>query len=136
MRIQRRNPPMRRLTHLTSLIDVVFLLLIYFMVTSNLTRPEADLPSALKSDRQGGAAADLTPQIIWVERGADGRVAYRLGARLLFDKASLTAVLRELPREAGVFVRGRPDVPWEAVAGALQACEDARFEKVTYVPAE
>ena len=39
------------------LIDVVFLLLIFFMVTSSLTRPEADLPSALKSDRQGGAAA-------------------------------------------------------------------------------
>lgn len=136
MQIKRRNPPTRRLSHLTSLIDVVFLLLIYFMVTSNLTRPEADLPSALKSDRQGGAAADLTPQVIWVERDAGDRIVYRLGARLLFDKVSLAAVLKELPREAGVFVRGRSNVPWEAVAAGLQACEDAGFEKVTYVPAD
>ena len=136
MLLKRRNPPMRRMSHLTSLIDCVFLLLIYFMVTSNMARPETDLASALKSDRKGGAAADLTPQVVWVERDAQQRIVYRIGARLLFDKSSLAAVLKELPREAGVFVRGRGDVPWEAVAAALQACEDARFEKVTYVPAE
>lgn len=136
MQFKRRNPPMRRMTHLTSLIDCVFLLLIYFMVTSNLARPETDLPSSLKSDRQGGAAADLSPQVIWVERDAEARIVYRLGARLLFDQPALTAVLRELPRETGVFVRGRPNVPWQAVAAALQACQDANFEKVTYVPAE
>ena len=136
MLLKRRNPPMRRMSHLTSLIDCVFLLLIYFMVTSNMSRPETDLASALKSDRQGGAAADLTPQVIWVERNAEQRIVYRLGARVLFDKSALTAVLRQLPHETGVFVRGRSGVPWEAVAAALQACEDARFEKVTYVPAE
>jgi len=115
------------------MIDVIFLLLIFFMTTTTLAIPESQLASGLRSEDPGGNAADLEPQILDVLiRG--GREVYVLGERALADKASLTAMLRQLPREAGVFVRVEDGVSVEHAAGALQAVRDAGFEKVSYVP--
>ncbi|MCC6283856.1 MAG: biopolymer transporter ExbD [Phycisphaerales bacterium] len=119
---------------LTSLIDVVFLLLVYFLLTLSLNQRESDLASALQQDKQGaGKAADLTPQIVRVEL-VDGKAVYRLGERVFGSQRDLRAVLEALPKEGGVFVRGSNLAPVSAVAGALQACKDAGFTKVTYVP--
>lgn len=120
---------------LTSLIDVIFLLLIFFMVTSSMSVPEAQLASALQVDRTAaGRASDLQPQIVHVEM-RDGRAAFRLGERVFFDKRELTSLLSALPKEGGVFVRVSDAVPVEAAAAALQASKDAGFSRVSYVPA-
>ena len=118
----------------TSMIDVIFLLLIFFMATTTFSQPEAHLSPGLKEQRAAGRASDLEPQIVDVVRDA-GRDVFQLGARVLTDKASLVAALRELPREPGVFVRVSDDVRVESAAAAVQACRDAGFEKVSYVPA-
>lgn len=119
----------------TSLIDVIFLLLIYFVTTFSFAKPESDLSSALRSQRGGGRAADLQPQIVEA-RPIDGRPAYKLGANVTRSQSDLTSLLRDLPKEGGVFVKvdGAVTVGW--VAGALQACHDAGFSKVNYVPAQ
>lgn len=119
---------------LTAMIDVIFLLLIFFMTTTTLATPEAELASGLRAERQGGRAQDLAPQIVEVLR-LEGAPAFRLGDRVMRDKASLRAVLETLPRDAGVFVKVHAGVDVAAAAAALQACRDAGFERVTYVPA-
>lgn len=119
---------------LTAMIDVIFLLLIFFMTTTTLATPEAELASGLQAEREGGRAADLAPQIVEVVRIGDAP-AFRLGERVMRDKASLQAVLETLPRDAGVFVKVSAGVDVAAAAAALQACRDAGFERVTYVPA-
>jgi len=116
----------------TSMIDVIFLLLIFFMATTTLSPPESQLPSALRARSESGGAADLEPQIVEAVR-AQGRTVYRLGERVLFNKLELTTVLSRLPKEGGVFVKVADDVSVEWAAGALQACEDAGFDKVNYV---
>lgn len=119
---------------LTSMVDVIFLLLIYFLLTTSYTPPEARLTPALQAERvSGGAAADLEPQVIHVEQ-IEGRPGYRLGERVFRSAASLTNVLEQLPTDAGVFVRGANDVPVEFGIDALQAAYDAGFLRVTYVP--
>jgi biopolymer transport protein ExbD len=119
---------------LTSMIDVVFLLLIYFMVTVSATPPEADLASTLQqqSDKQS-AAGDFQPQIVFVERGGGG-VVYRLGAHTISERGELRRLLVELPKDSGVIVKVANDVPVESAAAALQTCKDAGFVKVSYVP--
>lgn len=117
----------------TSLIDVVFLLLIYFMLTSQSTR-ESELSSALQAERRSGAgASNMQVQVVNVEQ-IEGVPGYRLGDRLMRTPAQLEAMLRQLPKDPGVFVRVAGDVPIEAAAGALQAAKDAGFTKVSYVP--
>jgi len=119
---------------MTSLIDVVFLLLVFFIVTVNFLR-EQELWSALQAEqRASGQDADLRPQIVLVQN-KDGAPAFVIGDRVFRDKQSLTDLLVRLPKEGGVFVKVSGDVPVQAAAAALQATKDAGFIKVTYVPA-
>lgn len=121
---------------MTSLIDVVFLLLIYFMVTASFSAQESELDSALRAQREGsGRAADLQPQVLSVQR-EDARIVFRIGERAFTDRAPLVELLSRLNKDAGIFVKGSNDVPVEATAAALQSCKDAGFTRITYVPAK
>lgn len=120
---------------LTPMIDVVFLLLIYFMVTATITPPESRVASTLQGERGAGQARDLKPQIVTVDLTGQA-VTYRLGSRVFADRDSLAAALEQLPKEGGLFVRVTDRAPWSAVAGVMQDALDAGFVKRTYVPAE
>lgn len=121
---------------LTTMIDVVFLLLIYFIITNTFTAPESRLSSALQTERQGtGRQADFAPQVVHVEM-IDGVPGFRVGERVVRQQADLRDVVSGLRKDAGLFVRVRGDVPVAAVASALQASKDAGFTKVSYVPAQ
>jgi len=117
------------------MIDVIFLLLIFFMATTTFSQPEGRLTPGLKEERAGaGRASDLEPQIVDVIRQGD-RDVFKLGDRAYMDKKSLAKALDELPKEPGVFVRVANEVSVSSAAAALQACRDGGFEKVSYVPA-
>lgn len=134
----RRFTPERVRLPLIALIDVVFFLLIYFVIAGTMAGEEAQLAAALKADKQGaGKGADLAPQILLVEPGPlAGKARYRLGERTMEDKASLAAVLKQLPKGNGVIVRVANGVTVDSAAIALQATHDAGFQKVSYVPAK
>ena len=120
---------------LTSMIDVVFLLLVYFLVTSNFTKPEHELSSAVQLDGGGSRVSELQPQIVEVSRDGDG-VVFRIGAHQVRSQAGLTSVLGSLPKEPGVAIRAARDVPIRAVAAAMQAAQDAGFDRRSYVPTD
>lgn len=121
---------------LTPMIDVIFLLLIYFFVTNTAQPPESELAPALEAQRvAGGGAADFQPQIIDV-LPFGGEPAFRVGARTMRTKDELRAVLEALPQEGGLFVRGHGGVPTEWATAALQTARDVGFLAVTYVPGQ
>jgi len=122
--------------NLASMIDLTFLLLIYFMVTTVIATPEDRLSPTLqtRSESAIGPTVDFQPQIVEVFREGD-RGVFRIGSAVLSDRGSLLDALSRLHLPAGVFVRGTDDAPVSAVAAAIQACRDAGFEQVTYVPA-
>jgi biopolymer transport protein ExbD len=135
-REDRRFAPERVRLPLIALIDVVFFLLIYFVIAGTLAGEEAQLAAALRADKQGaGKGADLTPQILFVEPAA-GKARFRIGERTMEDRASLAALLKQLPKDNGVIVRVAGGVTVEAAATALQATQEAGFKKVSYVPAK
>ncbi|TVQ30589.1 MAG: biopolymer transporter ExbD [Phycisphaeraceae bacterium] len=121
--------------HITGMIDVIFLLLIFFMTTTTLAVPESQLSSALQTQYDAGSAADFQPIIVEAGVVMDSP-AYRLGERIIRDPLELVRVLRELPREQGVFFRVESGVSVDWIASGIQACRDAGFTKVTYVPAQ
>ncbi len=121
---------------ITSLIDVIFLLLIFFLVSARQQPPESELAPALQAERvQGGRSADLQPQIVEATL-IDNQPGFRLGQNVVRERESLVVLLADLPKEDGVFVRASNLITTEWAIAALQACEDAGFDKVTYVPAE
>lgn len=132
----RRSSQIDKVTlNVPSLIDVVFLLLTFFLFSSVISAGEAQLVPAIHSKSTGNAAPaiDFTPQVVFVEV-RDGHSVYRVGSRVLTSRADLLEVLRELPHELGVFVRVEDATSVAFAVGAIQCCYDAGFEKVTYVP--
>jgi biopolymer transport protein ExbD len=118
---------------LVPLLDVILFLLLYFIIAGTIAAPEGELESALKTDRAGsGRGSDLQPQIVMVDYPG-GKPRFRIGERAMADKASLTSVLVQLPKESGVVIKASGDATVEAAVTALQACRDAGFSKVSYV---
>ena len=123
--------------NLASMIDVTFLLLIYFLLTTVLVPPEDRLAPLLQVQREdaAGEQTDFEPQIIDVVV-AEGAPAYRIGTQLIHEREALTELLDGLPREAGVFVRVHDGAPVGFAVSAIQIARDVGFEQVTYVPAD
>ena len=83
---------------LSSMIDVTFLLLIYFIVTTVLSKPEDQLNPALLID-QGSVVEDslMDPQIIYVQT-KNLQPVYKLGSQQFSDRSALAEVLKVLPK--------------------------------------
>jgi biopolymer transport protein ExbD len=123
--------------NLASMIDVTFLLLIYFMVTTVLARPEDRLEPTLQtqSPEQTGTTSDFQPQRVEVLQ-LDGKAVYRLSGQVFTSQRDLTTALQPLPKDPGVFVDVHDGVAVGFAVAAIQAARDAGFKQVTYVPSE
>ncbi|HBZ96929.1 MAG TPA: hypothetical protein DEO57_03705, partial [Phycisphaerales bacterium] len=109
MRFRARRSRVRvdRLTlNLASMIDVTFLLLVYFIVSTVMARPEDQLTSAIQTrdSDSAGSEIDYQPQVVEVV-AIQGVPSYVIGSRRLRDLPGLREVLRDLPTELGVFIR-------------------------------
>jgi biopolymer transport protein ExbD len=121
---------------MTPMIDVVFLLLIFFMLTTAYMRPEMHLDPAIQVRQKAAAtaASDLEPAIVEVVRSGDAAL-FRIGAREFTNQEELTSVLRQFPNKLdGAFVRVHDEVAFRWAAAAIQACKSADFANVSYVP--
>lgn len=121
--------------NLASMIDVVFLLLIFFLFSSIISPSESQLTPNIQTQSANSASrsTDFAPQVVSVEV-VEGQPAYRIGSRIIKQRSELLTLLRDLPHELGVFVKVDDAVPIGFAVGALQCCRDAGFDKVTYVP--
>ncbi len=121
---------------MTSMIDVVFLLLIFFMTTSSFVMTERNLDSEIKLEESqtSSAPSDLEPAIVDVIRSGE-RFVYRIGGLELETGQELTEILRQFPDKLqGAFVRVSEEAPFHMAAAAVQACKSANFTIVSYVP--
>jgi biopolymer transport protein ExbD len=123
---------------MTSMIDCVFLLLIFFMVTSSFTLAERELDAAIKVQRASASPTqmDALPAIVEIVRNSAGQFVFKIGGRELTDQQELTQILRQFDSKLDAFVRPDDDAPFDMVAAAIQACKDARFARTTYAPRE
>jgi biopolymer transport protein ExbD len=135
MRLSSRRHGSKIDLQMTSMIDCVFLLLIFFMVTSSFNRTERELDTGLATEaRSVKPAGDLAPIVVEVIRG-DGDFVFKVGGRQLASREELTDMLRKIENKLdGAFVRAADDAPFLMASSAIQACKDAGFLKTTYAP--
>jgi biopolymer transport protein ExbD len=118
---------------LAALIDVVFFLLLYFIMAGTLSAAEGELPMTLSTGkRAAGSGSDYSTQVLHVQIEG-GTPKFRLGTRVIATQSELTEVLAQLPKEPGIVVRAQDDVPVQWTAAGLQAARDAGFARVSYV---
>ena len=122
---------------MTSMIDVVFLLLVFFMVTAAFIETERNLDSAIQVQQSAAESqSDLEPAVVEITESG-GRYVYKLGAREMTSEAELLSVLEQFPagaRADGAFVRVSDGAPFSMAAAAIQTAKTAGFLVVTYVP--
>jgi len=137
MKFARHTERSRKIVRLplVGMIDVFFLLLVYFVVSATLAIPEDELSAALQQESKDASASDLQPQLVHVLPG-DSSPIFVVGNQRLTTQEQLTELLSKLQREAGVFLSVDDAAPVWAAAAALQACHDAGYEKLTYVTPE
>lgn len=121
---------------MAAMIDVVFLLLIFFLVTTSFIRPEHRLRSNIKVNQKSQAqgAVDLEPAIIDIIPG-DGGYVFRLGGVTSPDLQPIGEVLATFQnKDDGAYVRVVDAAPFDLPARAVHLCKQQGFELVTLIP--
>ena len=134
--LQKRDADMQ--LQVSALIDVVFLLLIYFMVTATLIRREGDI--AFQLPRLDGEPSNIPVEAL-VEIRADGSVAVD-GIRLADSDNDLRAFVTRLSALNQLAVSQRSDfyvnllphqeTPHYRVINVMDACSDAGVKRVGF----
>ena len=130
MKFKRRARPDNSI-NLTPLIDVVFLLLIFFMVSTTFTR-ETRLLIELP-DAEGQQAPEPLPNQIEVVVSGDG--AYRVNGRTLVNR-HIDTLMKALEREAAgdsavpLIISADANSPHRAVVMAMDAAGRLGFSQL------
>ena len=122
----------------TSMIDVVFLLLIFFLVTSTFVKPEKEYrPTIQVNDKSASSkSSDLEKAIVDIVLDGD-RYVFQVGGVKTDSDKKLVEILRGFSdKTQGAFVRAPDSARFDFPARAHAACRTAGFPAVTYVPLE
>lgn len=112
---------------LTPLIDVVFLLLIFFLVTTRFAEEEREMDIVLPEASEAVPLV-IQPSHLFVNVDEQGR--FFLGGKQL-EKLELERALRQAwannPEQQEVVIRGDKHSHWEAIAQVMNLCNKANI---------
>lgn len=121
------SPPRRRLVSLTPLIDVVFLILVFFMLASKFST-ERTLP--LSAAGQGGGAWQGAPRLIEI---APERLSLN-GAPVALDGLAAALASRGIAGEAALVLRPVAGADTQRLTDVLDALRAAGHVNAVLVP--
>jgi len=115
--------------NLTPMIDVVFLLIIFFMVGTKFSELERKIglrvPEVTKAE---ALTAAPEPRVVNVYR--DGQITLDRTPLTLEELTQSLASARSQYRDLGVLVRGDADGRFQRVAEVLNACKQAEIREL------
>ena len=121
--------------NMAAMIDVVFLLLIFFMCTSSFRQTEDELPAQLPQTTEAThrASDDFEPVRINV-RSVDDGVLVECDGQPCGTFDSLTGLLKQRRQIADipVIIKGHNAVPFSYMVAALDACHVANLTRVAF----
>ncbi len=119
--------------NLTPLIDVVFLLLVFFLAATTFAKDEVTMDLDLPKSQSGKPKEAAPPLVVVIRKdgalSVDGRVVDEDGLRQRLSAAAARS------KDQEVLVRGDVRVHFGAVASVLDACRIAALTKVAIAAA-
>jgi biopolymer transport protein ExbD len=129
----RRTPQRDEKADLTAMIDVTFLLLVFFLCTMKFRtfegRHDANLPKEFGTGIH--PVEPVESATIEVRVTKPGQLGYRVGTRKFGDLGSLRAFLGSIPLDMPVTIDMRVDTIHQDFMSVLDQCVDRGFDKVT-----
>lgn len=121
---------------MTPLIDVIFLLLIFFMLTIRLEKPEGVLENILPESNSPGMTEKqkdwevVKLRIKLIQEGTQLKIY--LQERIVYSYEGLLSFLTMLPREIMIVIEPEPTVPYKYVIGVYNTCLKARQSNIVF----
>ncbi|MEO1277531.1 MAG: biopolymer transporter ExbD [Planctomycetota bacterium] len=109
---------------MTPIIDMVFLLLIFFLVATTYQQSERELAIALPEAETAGPISTMLREII-ININAQGEIIVGGQAISLEELRSLVADAVRVNPDQKVSVRGDKDLPYGTIARVLDVCKAA-----------
>jgi biopolymer transport protein ExbD len=133
MKIPRRTPGRGVGFDMTPMIDIVFQLIIFFLVSSHLTKQEAHTKLPLPTATSGEASHDESAPRVTLNVQANGSITLGSAAVSLAALPEKLKAKRALVGD-GLEVRIRSDrhVPYRVISPLLSACAAADVWNVTF----
>ena len=144
----RTRPKVKLQPPLTPMIDVTFLLLLYFLLTSTFRENEGQIPGSLPAQR-GISARQVTPlkpiRIVLIPT-SDAHGGYNTSARYEVDNLQPVESPVELYNillarkkavrsdEVPVVIHAPPEVRWQFAIEAFNAPVHAKFKNIGFAP--
>ena len=119
---------------MTPLIDVIFLLMIFFIMTLNFLVPEGVLENRLPDQARADTSErekDWEVARIHVARGKEGPQIY-LQERQVAGLGDLLLNLQRLPRDVIVVIEPEPKVAYKYVIGVFNTCVKAKKTNISF----
>ncbi len=130
MKFTYRQPPPASIP-LAPMIDVVFLLLIFFIVTWQFSRAEMDLDIAVPTQEEGADPKRVLGEIILNVR-SDGTVIIwgqsKSGPQLRQVLENIASQHENQP----VRIRGDADTPFQTIVGVIDTCQKAGIWNISF----
>jgi biopolymer transport protein ExbD len=119
--------------NMTPMIDVVFQLIIFFLVSSHLAKQEVQMKLPLPEAASGEKETDPSAPRLTINLLADGTLSLS-GRSVTRDElpAWLGARVRDLGKDVEVRIRSDRMTPYELVEPILVACARAGIWNVTF----
>ncbi|MBL4584440.1 MAG: biopolymer transporter ExbD [Pseudomonadales bacterium] len=121
---------------MTPLIDIVFLLMVFFLMTINFEKPEEVLTHQLP---QLGNEASEDPSKDWEKVELDlaivkhnGELQLQLQERTLSSYEDLHLFLEQLPDDIVIIINAADDVPYKHIIGVYNSCLKANKEDIVF----
>ena len=152
-RPKRRDTDATRMTlNFTAMIDVVFLLLIYFVLTASFTPGEGIITAKLPQGTGTGATSRLPPRPLRILVSRLGSTGYRLAieghegarnfqdlyeklVRLQYDEGRSRVLGTHKPDDP-VIIQPQRNVRWQHVVNAFNAAMRARYTNIAFAQAK
>lgn len=129
--------------NLTSMIDVIFMLLIYFVITADFQVDEGTILATLPGNSDTDRVIDTPPTPVMIElASADDGVSYalRVDGRALDGVSALHGYLDgavkggRLAKDDLIEIRPQGVVRWQHVVNVFNACVRAEMTEVGFAP--
>lgn len=110
--------------NLTSMVDVVFLLIVFFMAGTEFTHLEREIGLKVPEVSNGGTLT-AAPERKVINVTAEGQITLNRQPITLEQLEATLAAARSEYQDLGVVVRGDASASFQRVADVLNACKEA-----------
>jgi biopolymer transport protein ExbD len=136
LRFQSKHPRRRYAISMTPLIDVIFLLMIFFLMTINFQKPEGvfdhRLPQLGKRTSENPTKDWETVKLRIRMTRASGELRIHLQERVLSTYEDLGRYLDQLPPDILIIVEPDNDVAYKHVIGVYNTCLKSKKKEIVF----